>query len=74
MQGNILQNVILSHHLRAINEVGCVLREMIPNVIIEQRNLGEGLTVNEREATHTPSSPEIRNDIKELFSGVDFSI
>jgi hypothetical protein len=74
MQGNILQNVILSHHLRAINEVGRVLREMIPNVIIEQRNLGEGLTVNAKEATHTPSSPEIRNDIKELFSGVDFSI
>jgi len=74
MQGNILQNVILSHHLRAINEVGRVLREMIPNVIIEQRDLGEGLTVNAKEATHTPSSPEIRNDIKELFSNVDFSI
>ena len=74
MQGNILQNVILSHHLRAINEVGRVLREMIPNVIIEQRDLGEGLTVNAKEATHTPSSPEIRNDIKDLFSNVDFSI
>ena len=74
MQGNILQNVILSHHLRAINEVGRVLREMIPNVIIEQRDLGEGLTVNAKETDHTPSSPEIRNDIKELFSNVDFSI
>lgn len=74
MQGNILQNVILSHHLRAINEVGRVLREMIPNVIIEQRDLGEGLTVNAKEADHTPSSPEIRNDIKELFSNIDFSI
>jgi len=74
MQGNILQNVILSHHLRAINEVGRVLKEMIPNVIIEQRDLGEGLTVNAKEKTHTPSSPEIRNDIRELFEGVDFSI
>ena len=74
MQGNILQNVILSHHLRAINEVGRILKEMIPNVMIEQRDLGDGLTVNAKEADHTPSSPEIRNDIKELFSKVDFSI
>ena len=74
MQGNILQNVILSHHLRAINEVGRVLKEMIPNIIIEQRDLGEGLTVNAKEKTHTPSSPEIRNDIRDLFEKVDFSI
>ena len=74
MQGNILQNVILSHHLRAINEVGRVLREMIPNVIIEERNLGEGLTVNSKEKGHTPSSPEVRNDIRELFEGVNFSV
>lgn len=74
MQGNILQNVILSNHLRAINEVGRVLQEMIPNVIIEQRDLGEGLTVNAKDKNHTPSSPEIRNDIRDLFSGVDFSI
>ena len=39
MQGNILQNVILSHHLRAINELGRILKEMIPNIIVEQRDL-----------------------------------
>lgn len=74
MQGNILQNVILSHHLRAINEVGRILKEMIPNVIIEERDLGAGLSVNAKDASHTPSSPVIRNDIRELFSKVDFSI
>lgn len=74
MQGNILQNVILSNHLRAINEVGRVLREMIPNVIIEQRDLGEGLTVNSKGKNHTPSSPEVRNDIRDLFNNVNFSI
>lgn len=74
MQGNILQNVILSHHLRAINEVGRILKEMIPNVIIEERDLGSGLNVNAKDASHTPSSPVIRNDIRELFSKVDFSI
>ncbi len=74
MQGNILQNVILSHHLRAINELGRILKEMIPNIIVEQRDLGEGLVVNQRGESHTPSSPEIRNDIRELFSKVDFSI
>ncbi len=74
MQGNILQNVILSHHLRAINEVGRILKEMIPNVIIEERDLGSGLTVNAKDKNHTPSSPVIRNDIRELFSKVDFSI
>lgn len=74
MQGNILQNVILSYHLRAINELGRILKEMIPNVIIEQRNLGEGIIVNAKEPNHTPSSPEIRNDIRELFAKTDFSI
>ncbi|MCB1073821.1 MAG: hypothetical protein KDK96_12095, partial [Chlamydiia bacterium] len=74
MQGNILQNVILSHHLRAINEVGRILKEMIPNVIIEERDLGSGLTVNSKDKSHTPSSPVIRNDIRELFSKADFSI
>lgn len=74
MQGNILQNVILSHHLRAINEVGRILKEMIPNVIIEERDLGSDLTVNSKDKSHTPSSPVIRNDIRELFSKVDFSI
>jgi hypothetical protein len=74
MQGNILQNVILSHHLRAINELGRILKEMIPNIIVEQRDLGEGLLVNQRGESHTPSSPEIRNDIRELFSKIDFSI
>ncbi len=74
MQGNILQNVILSNHLRGINEVGCILKEMIPQVIIEQRDLGKGLVVNQKGQKHTPSSPEIRNDIKELFSALDFSI
>ena len=74
MQGNILQNVILSNHLRAINEVGRVLKQMLPEVIIEQRNIGQGLVVNQKGEKHTPSSPEIRNDIRELFSNVDFSI
>ena len=74
MQGNILQNVILSHHLRAINAVGRILKEMIPNVIIEERDLGSDLTVNSKDKSHTPSSPVIRNDIRELFSKVDFSI
>jgi len=74
MQGNILQNVILSHHLRAINEVGRILKETIPNVIIEQRDLGSGLTVNVKDRSHTPSSPVIRNDIRELFSKMDFTI
>lgn len=74
MQGNILQNVILSNHLRAINEVGRILTEMIPGVIIEERNLSEGLVVNKRGEKHTPSNPEIRNDVKELFSKLNFSI
>lgn len=74
MQGNILQNVILSNHLRAINEVGRVLRQMIPEVVIEQRDIGQGLVVNQKQPDHTPSSPVIRNDIRELFSKLDFSI
>lgn len=74
MQGNILQNVILSNHLRAINEVGRVLKEMIPEVVIEQRDIGQGITVNKRGQLQAPSAPEIRNDIRELFSKVDFSI
>ena len=74
MQGNILQNVILSNHLRAINEVGRVLAQMIPEVVIEQRDIGQGLTVNKKGVGHTPSSPEIRNDVRELFSKIDFSI
>lgn len=74
MQGNILQNVILSNHLRAVNEVGRVLKQMIPEVIIEERNIGQGLTVNQRGQQSTPSAPEVRNDIRELFSKLDFSI
>ena len=74
MQGNILQNVILSNHLRAINEVGRVLAQMIPEVVIEQRDIGQGLIVNKKGVGHTPSSPEIRNDVRELFSKIDFSI
>ncbi len=74
MQGNILQNAILSNHLRAINETGRILKQMIPDVIIEQRDIGQGLTVNHKTPNHTPSSPEIRNDIKELFKNIDFSI
>ena len=74
MQGNILQNAILSSHLRAINETGRILKQMIPEVIIEQRDIGQGLTVNRKDPNHTPSSPEIRNDVKQLFSQIDFSI
>ena len=74
MQGNILQNAILSNHLRAINETGRILKQMLPEVIIEQRDIGQGLTVNQKTPNHTPSSPEIRNDIKQLFSQIDFSI
>lgn len=74
MQGNILQNVILSNHLRAINETGRILKQMIPEVVIEQREIGQGLVVNQKGQNHTPSSPEIRNDIKELFSKIDFAI
>ena len=74
MQSNILQNVVLGNHLRAINEVGRVLKEMIPQVIIEERDIGEGIVLNEKGKLHTPSSPEIINDIKELFSKVDFEI
>ena len=74
MQGNILQNVILSNHLRAINETGRILKQMIPEVIIEERDIGQGLSVNQKTPNHTPSSPEIRNDIRELFFQFDFSI
>lgn len=74
MQSNILQNVVLGNHLRAINEVGRVLKEMIPQVIIEERDIGEGIILNEKGKLHTPSSPEIINDIKELFSKLDFEI
>ena len=74
MQGNVLQNVILSNHLRAVNEVGKILKEMIPNVIIEERDLGSGLNINLVSNKSTPSSPEVRNDIKELFKSIDFSI
>ena len=74
MQGNILQNAILSNHLRAINETGRILKQMIPEVIIEQRDIGQGLTVNQKTPNHTPSSPEIRNDVRALFSQIDFSI
>jgi hypothetical protein len=74
MQGNILQNTILSNHLRAINETGRVLAEMIPEVVIEQRDIGQGLTVNKPGTGHTPSNPEIRNDVRELFEKICFSI
>jgi len=74
MQSNILQNVVLGNHLRAINEVGRVLKEMIPQVIIEERDIGEGIVLNQKGKLNTPSSPEIINDIKELFSKVDFEI
>lgn len=74
MQGNILQNVILSNHLRAINETGRILKQMIPQVLFEERDIGQGLVINQKTPNSTPSSPEIRNDIKQLFSQVDFSI
>ena len=74
MQGNILQNVILSNHLRAINETGRVLTEMIPEVVIEQRDIGQGIEVNKPGSGHTPSNPEIRNDVRELFEKICFSI
>lgn len=74
MQGNILQNVILSNHLNAINEVGHVLKEMIPKVIIEERFLGEGLYINKPTAEHTPSAPKVRNDIRQLFETIDYNI
>jgi hypothetical protein len=74
MQSNILQNVVLGNHLRAINEVGRLLKEMIPQVIIEERDIGEGIVLNEKGQLNTPSSPQIINDIKELFSKVDFEI
>lgn len=74
MQGNILQNVILSNHLRAINETGRILRQMIPQIVIEERDIGQGLIINQKQPNHTPSSPVIRNDIKALFSKLDFSI
>jgi len=74
MQGNLLQNVVLSNHLRAINEVGRILQEMIPEVVIEQRDLGNGLVLNQRGKNYTPSNPEVRNDIKELFSEMLFEI
>ena len=74
MQSNILQNVILGNHLRAINEVGRVLKETIPQVIIEERDIGSGIVVNKKGKLNTPSAPEIINDIKELFSNVEFQI
>ena len=74
MQGNILQNVILSNHLRAINETGRVLKEMLPNVLIEERQIGDGLIVNQKGKLHTPSNPEVINDVRELCSKIDFSI
>lgn len=74
MQSNILQNVVLGNHLRAINEVGRVLKEMIPQVIIEERDIGGGFVVNKKGAMNTPSSPQIINNIKELFSRLDFEI
>ena len=74
MQGNILQKLILSNHLQAINEVGKILKQMIPEVIFEQRSIGQGLIVNSKTERYTPSNPEIINDIKTLFSELDFSI
>lgn len=74
MQGNILQNVILSNHLNAINEVGFVLKEMLPKVIIEERFLGEGLYINKPTSEHTPSAPKVRNDIRQLFETIDYNI
>ena len=74
MQSNILQNVVLGNHLRAVNEVGRVLKEMIPQVIIEERDIGEGIVLNQKGKLNTPSSPQIINDIKELFSKVEFQI
>jgi hypothetical protein len=47
---------------------------MIPEVVIEQRDIGQGLTVNKPGASHTPSNPEIRNDVRELFEKICFSI
>jgi len=74
MQGNVLQKLLLSNHLHAINEVGKILKQMIPSVIVEQRNIGQGLVINKKTERHTPSNPEIINDIKTLFSELDFSI
>lgn len=74
MQGNLLQNVVLSNHLRAINEVGRILKEMIPEVVIEQRDIGDGFVLNQRGKKYTPSNPEIRNDVRELFSEMMFEI
>lgn len=74
MQGNIVQNVILSNHLRSINEVGRILKEMVPNVLVTQMDLGEGLEINKKGEMHTPSSPQVKNDIRELFSKISFSI
>lgn len=68
MQGNILQNHLLDNHLHAINEVGKIIKEMLPKVVFEERDLGEGIAVNKIGRTHTATNNEVRNDIKELCS------
>ena len=52
MQGNILQNVILSNHLRAINEVGRILREIIPNYHRAKRSRRRSCRELQREELH----------------------
>lgn len=74
MQGNILQNVILANHIASINEVGRILKQMIPKVVFEDRTLANGYRVNYMGKNHTPSKPQIRNDLKELFCSVDYEI
>ena len=74
MQANILRNVIKDNHLRAINVVGKILKEMVPQVMIEERDIGGGFIVNKKGPLNTPSSPQIINDLNILFSKLDFQI
>lgn len=70
MQGNILQRVILGNHLRAINEVGLILKQMLPLLIFEQRFLDDKIVVNGKPI----SGSKLRNDIRDICSKIDFEI
>lgn len=74
MQGNVVQNVILQNHLEGINEVGAILRQVIPNVIYGEKKIADNLYVNHKPETFSPSNCQLRNDIKRVFGEIDFSL
>lgn len=62
---------------QAINQVGHIIRDLLPVLIKEQFSIvidDSVMTINEKGATHTPEYPNILNDIRALISDYDISV